>query len=68
MQNLDASAIAVDPNATVHPMLRKEMDFMQTWLEKADVNEEVPFSPVVSKSQKKKLARLNKAAGYQTRS
>jgi len=30
VQNLDVSSIAADPNVTVHPTLRKEMDFMQT--------------------------------------
>jgi hypothetical protein len=66
MQNLDVSAIVAAHNVMVHPTSRKEMDFMQTWLEKAVVNEEDPFSPVVSKAQKKKLAKLNKVAGYQT--
>ena len=68
VQNLDVSSIAADPNTTVHPTLRKEMDFMKTWLKQAVVNEEVPFSPVKSKAQKKKLNKLNKAADYQTRS
>jgi len=67
-QNLDVSSITADPNATVHPTLRKEMEFMQTWLKQAAVNEEVPFSPVISKAQKKKLNKLNKVAGYHTRS
>ena len=68
VQNLDVSSIIADPNATVHPTLRKEMEFMQTWLKQAAVNEEVPFSPVISKAQKKKLNKLNKVAGYHTRS
>jgi len=37
-------------------------------LEKAAVNKEAPFLPMVSKSQKKKLAKLNKVAGCKTRS
>jgi hypothetical protein len=41
------------------------MDFMQTWLEKAAVNDAL-FSLVISKSKKKKI---NKAkASYQTHS
>jgi len=30
---------------------------MQAWLGKAAVNEDVPFSPVITKSQRKKLAK-----------
>ena len=37
----------------VDPVLQKDLDFMQTWLAKAAVNE-VPFNEVVSKSQEKK--------------
>jgi len=49
----------------VDPTLQKEIDFMQTWLAKVVVND-LPFSPVISKLQKKKM---NKAkASYQTRS
>jgi len=50
--------------ATIDPTLRKEMDFMQDWLNKA-AETDVPFSPLISKSQKKKLNE-NKN-GYQTR-
>jgi len=39
--------------APVDPLLQKDLDFMQTWLAKAAVNE-VPFNEVVSKSQEKK--------------
>lgn len=39
--------------APVDPVQQKDLDFMQTWLAKAVVNE-VPFKEVVSKSQKKK--------------
>jgi len=51
--------------ATIDPTLRKEMDFMQDWLNKAGETD-VPFPLVISKSQKKKLNE-NKD-GYQTRS
>jgi len=40
-------------------------------LAKAAENEEVPFSPVITKSQEKKLAKQNREkhkAGYSTRS
>jgi len=68
--SLDINSIRADPDATVDPTLQKEIDFMKTWLDKAAVNEDVPFSPVVSKSQKKKLAKQNKEqtkATYLTR-
>ena len=52
--------IRVDPDATVDPTLQKEINFIKTWLDKVAVNEDVSFSPVVSKSQKKKLAKQNK--------
>jgi len=39
------------------------MEFMQTWLAKAVVND-APFTQVISKSQKKKMHK----AAYQTRS
>jgi len=58
--SLDVNSIRADPDATLDPTLQKEIDFMKTWLDKAAVNEDVPFSPVVSKSQKKKLAKQNK--------
>jgi len=54
VRTLDVSSIAADPNAIIDPTLRKEMDFMQTWLDKAAAIE-VPFPPVLSKSQKKNM-------------
>jgi len=57
------SSIVAHDDATVDPVLQKEMDFMQTWLAKAAVNDG-PFTEVLSKSQKKKLQK----ASYQTRS
>lgn len=65
--DVDVSSIRADPNATLDPTLQKDLDFMKTWLDKAAVNEDVPFSPVLSKSQKKKLKQQVKAS-YQTRS
>ena len=50
VQALDVSKIAAAPDATVDPTLRKEMDFMQNWLDKAAVNEDVPFTEVLTKS------------------
>ncbi|KEH40655.1 DUF4283 domain protein [Medicago truncatula] len=55
--SLDVNSIHVDPDATVDPTLQKEINFMKTWLDKVAVNEGVSFSPIVSKSQKKKLAK-----------
>lgn len=65
VQPLDVSSIAATPGATIDPTLRKEMNFMQDWLNRA-AETDVPFSQVISKSQKKKLNK-NKV-GYQTRS
>jgi len=64
---LDVSSIRADPNAPLDPTLQKDLDFMKIWLDKAVVNEDVPFSPVLSKSQKKKLKQQVKAS-YQTQS
>ena len=50
-------------SAPVDLMLQKDLDFMQTWLAKAAVNE-VPFKEVVSKSQMK--MNLQKVS-YKTR-
>jgi hypothetical protein len=60
---LDVSSIVAPDDATVDPVLHNEVEFMQTWLAKAAVNN-APFTLVVSKSQKKKLQK----ATYQTRS
>lgn len=60
---LDVSSIVVPDDATVDPVLHNEMDFMQTWLAKAVVNDS-PFTQLLSKSQKKKLQN----GSYQTRS
>lgn len=71
VESLDVNSIRADPDATVDPTLRKEINFMKAWLDKAAVNEDVPFSPVVSKSHKKKLSKKNKEhtkATYLTRS
>ena len=50
---LDVSSIVAPDGTPVDPVLQKDLDFMQTWLAKAAVNE-VPFKEVVPKSQKKK--------------
>lgn len=63
---LDVNSIRADPEATVDPTLQKNLNFMQTWLSKAAVNEEVPFTTVLTKSQKKKMDKSK--ASYQTRS
>jgi hypothetical protein len=52
-KTLDVSSIVAPDGAPVDPVLQKDLDFMQTWLAKALVNE-VPFKEVVSKSLKKK--------------
>jgi len=65
VQILDVSSIAAGPDATIDPTLQKEMNFMKTWLEKA-AETKVPFSPVLSNSQEKKLNKLKES--YQTRS
>jgi len=65
--HLDVSSIMADPDVPLDPTLQKDLDFMKTWLEKAAVNEDVSFSPILSKSQKKKLKQQTKAS-YQTRS
>ena len=67
VRTLDVSSIAADPNAIIDPTLRKEMDFMQTWLDKAAAIE-VPFSLVLSKSQKKKLNKQKVDFQTKTRS
>lgn len=71
VQPLYVSFIRADSEATVDPTLQKDINFMKSWLEKAAVNEDVPFSLVISKSQKKKLAKMNKEQTktcYSTRS
>lgn len=60
---LDVSSIVALDDATVDSVLHNEVEFMQNWLPKAAVNNG-PFTPVVSKSQKKKFQK----ATYQTRS
>ena len=67
VRTLDVSSIAADPNANIDHTLRTEMDFMQTWLEKAAAIE-VPFTPVISKSQKKKLNKQKVDFQTKTRS
>lgn len=62
---LEVSHFTAAPDATVNPTLEKNMDFMNNWLKQVAVND-VPFSPVISKSQKKKLNKIK--ANYQTRS
>jgi hypothetical protein len=62
-KTLDVSSIVAPDDVPVDPILQKDIDFMQTWLAKAYVND-APFTQVVSKSQKKKLQK----ASYQTRS
>jgi len=52
-KTLDFGNIEAPNGALVDPVLQKDLDFMQTWLAKAAVNE-VPFKEVVSKSQNKK--------------
>lgn len=62
---LEVSHFTAAQDATVNPTLEKNMDFMNNWLKQVAVND-VPFSPVISKSQKKKLNKIK--ANYQTRS
>jgi len=62
---LDVNSIRADPEATVDPTLQKNLDFMQTWLTKVA---DVPFTPVLSKSQKKQLNKSKANSNYQTRS
>jgi hypothetical protein len=62
-KTLDVSSIVIPDDVLVDSVLQKDIDFMQTWLAKAVVND-APFTQVVSKSQKKKLQK----ASYQTRS
>ena len=66
VEPLDVNSIRADPGATLDPTLQFFSEFMHTWLQKVAVNEDVPFSPVLSKSWKKKMNK-NKAS-YQTRS
>jgi len=42
--DLDVNSIRTDPNAPLDPTFQKDLDFMKTWLDKAAVNEDVPFS------------------------
>ena len=49
-KTLDVSSIMVPDGGPVDPVL---LDFIQTWLANAAINE-VPFKEVVSKSQEKK--------------
>jgi len=51
--HLDISSIVVPDNATIDPVLQKDLNFMQTWLAKA-AETKTPFIEVVSKSQRKK--------------
>ena len=67
VRTFEVSSIAADPNAIIDHTLRNEMDFMQTWLEKAAATE-VPFTPVNSKSQKKKLNKQKVDFQTKTRS
>ena len=47
--------------ALIHPIVQNDLNFMQQWLSKASENEEVPFTQVVSKAQKKKQINLQQA-------
>jgi len=49
----NVESMRADPNITMDRTLQKDIDFMQAWLGKATVNEDVTFSPVITKSQKK---------------
>ena len=49
----DISSIVAPEDAQIDPVLQKDIKFMQEWLSKAAAIE-VPFTEVVSKSQKKK--------------
>jgi len=49
----DVTNIMASPGALLDPTLQKEIDFMKTWLARAEAVE-VPFAPYLSKSQKKK--------------
>jgi len=60
-ETLDVSSIVAPEGALIHPIVQNDLNFMQEWLSKAAVNEEVPFTQVVSKSQKKKQINLQKA-------
>jgi len=64
-KKLDVSSIMASDGTPVDPVLQKDLDFMQTWLAKAIVNE-VPFKEVVSKSQREKKNEQN--ASYKPRS
>jgi len=64
-KTLDVSSIMAPDGAPIDSVLQKDLDFMQTWLAKAVVNE-VPFKEVVAKSQEKKK-KVQKAS-YKTRS
>jgi len=67
----NVDSMRADSNITVDHTLQKDIDFMQAWLGKAAVNEEVPFSPVITKSQKKKLSKQTREQNkvtYPTRS
>ena len=60
----DVSKFVVPPDGSVDPTLQKEVEFMNAWMAKA-AETDVPFIPVVSKSQKKKGNNNTKVA-YQT--
>jgi len=58
---LDVSSIVAPEGAPIHPIVQNDLNFMQQWLSKASENEEVPFTQVVSKAQKKKQINLQQA-------
>jgi len=60
----DVSKFVVALDASVDPELLQEVEFMNAWMAKA-AETDVPFIPVVSKSQKKKGNKNTKVA-YQT--
>jgi len=47
---LNVNSIVAPEGASIHPVLQKDLNFMQDWLAKAAVNNEVPFTAVISKS------------------
>ena len=51
---LDVCSIVALTDAIVDPTLQKDIDLMNTWMAKAVVDD-APFTPVISKSQKKKM-------------
>ena len=54
-KTLDISSIVALEGSKIDPVLQKDLDFMHTWLSKAAATE-IPFTKVVSKSQKKEYA------------